>query len=369
VCGSLIIQNPASSHQFDLRLFHRIRTVNDGIVSLDFSSDGETIAIAYDRVVQIYSVHTGNVLTTTVLETEVEFWDDKYSSEDLNCILFVCLSTASGVFAVGTKSGLIQICDMHGRVKHRLDQQDRVIGLSISADGSYLASFAIDTVWVWDVDQGSQYSKISTPQETILLSGGIYLSTDSRVSVSLNNRMIAFYASASNSVLVYDTKTNECVRVLDLPKPIKRSGSAMQYRSVAISFLESRLIVSVLNEIDSQCFQIQWEYNISYREDDLIPIKSSKLSTRLISIPPRSYRNCSLSPDGRLVMFGSNLSNCEFWSMDGAEPCFLLCDPECRTLCTILNHSDANVFSSPGVIRKECNWGGRVIRKLLGLHA
>jgi WD40 repeat protein len=312
-CGCSVIPNRTSSRQFDLHLLQQIHHLNR-IYSVDFSDDGEAIAIAYERAVRIYSIHTGDVLATLVLETESEFWDENYSADrDPDIVTCICLSTDNKLLVAGAGNGRIWICDLHGYVRQRVDQRDPLSALHLSANGRYLATSSVRTVRVWDMDQGSQYSKIRAPVGFIPMS----------FALSPNGRMIALcMTDMSSPIHVYDTKTTNCIRRFDCPMNENELLGRFQSYGGYISFLEGQLICA---SPDGRC--VKWEFNVLCNEDDLtiIPLDSSEM---FIDSPLDECLFYGWSPDGELLMLSNWTAHIQLWDIKGAEPCFMLCDPD-----------------------------------------
>jgi hypothetical protein len=302
-CGCFVIQNKTSAQPFDVNLVRQIENVNR-IWSVDFSGDGEMIAIAYSKAVQIFSIQTGNVIASVVVEKDPEFWEDEYCVRDPDVITHICLSGDGVVLIVGCRNGRIEMCDIRGQVKRKVDQRDRLEGLAVSADGRYAASSAEGAVWVWDVHRGSNYSKIKWNP------GRPY-----GMAISPNGGVIAVYGW--QHVHVYDTKTT--TRIAQLLKPETEHFAAWNH----VSFAGTRIICATGDGL-----VVKWDYTIDCDGDErtVSEMDSSNMSVRLPKAADDSQREWNL--DCEVLMTSSWSNNIQFWNVITGEPCFVICDPD-----------------------------------------
>lgn len=133
--GQFVIQTRNPGFQFNISLLQQVDHTED-LQCMEFSNDANYIAVAFRRIVQIFSTTTGEKLFTLVDEDDFTPTKSGYR----RAIKYIRWRSDGMSILTATDNGVIQIWDIRERqMKNHLELDKAVGALGVSSDGKLLA--------------------------------------------------------------------------------------------------------------------------------------------------------------------------------------------------------------------------------------
>lgn len=301
--GWFFIPNKKTGFQFDVCLLQELENINQ-IMCVEFSGDGEYIAISYSKAVRILSIRSGKMTANLVYDPDLPVkgidLPGKHSREP-TVITTIRLSADGVSLVMGAGNGRIQAWNVReGRAKHTLDQNAPLRALSLSLDGCVLASSSDKVVWIWDLKQGENVVKIAD-----------FKFWGPTMALSPDGRLLAL-DGFPDRVSVYDTRTGELRRHFQTEEKVVCTNLYLTENQLACACNNGAVV--------------KWVLEVSAKEDETITVEQIGSAKVTGASLPKAQLNWS--SDFETFMTSDWSINIELWTAGEKEPCFMLCDPD-----------------------------------------
>ncbi|GAV29786.1 hypothetical protein PMKS-003289 [Pichia membranifaciens] len=299
-----LVYNPKIPKKVDISLVHSFDHTSV-VCCVRFSKDGKFLATGCNKLTQVFSVETGDLVARLNDESSVST-NGGYDTDtgDLY-IRSVCFSPDGKFLATGAEDKIIRIWDLATRtiVKYLKGHEQDIYSLDFFPDGKRLVSGSGDrTVRIWDVYNG-QCSL------TLSIEDGV-----TTVAVSPDGSLIAA-GSLDRTVRVWDANKGYLVERLD---------SSNEYGNGHMDSVYSVTFTNQGKEIASGSLDRTiklW----SLKDLDKQPSSVSKSNCEVTYVGHKDFvLSVCCTPDDEFVLSGSKDRGVIMWNKETGEPYIML---------------------------------------------
>lgn len=299
-----LVYNPKIPKKVDISLVHSFDHTSV-VCCVRFSKDGKFLATGCNKLTQVFSVETGDLVARLNDESSVST-NGGYDTDtgDLY-IRSVCFSPDGKFLATGAEDKIIRIWDLATRtiVKYLKGHEQDIYSLDFFPDGKRLVSGSGDrTVRIWDVYNG-QCSL------TLSIEDGV-----TTVAVSPDGSLIAA-GSLDRTVRVWDANKGYLVERLD---------SSNEYGNGHMDSVYSVTFTNQGKEIASGSLDRTiklW----SLKDLDKQPSSVSKSNCEVTYVGHKDFvLSVCCTPDDEFILSGSKDRGVIMWDKESGEPYIML---------------------------------------------
>ena len=299
-----IVYNPTIPRKVDVSLVHSFDHTSV-VCCVSFSKDGKFLATGCNKLTQVFSIETGDLVARLNDESSVSN-NGSYDTDtgDLY-IRSVCFSPDGKFLATGAEDKIIRIWDLATRtiVKYLKGHEQDIYSLDFFPDGKRLVSGSGDrTVRIWDVYNG-QCSL------TLSIEDGV-----TTVAVSPDGSLIAA-GSLDRTVRVWDANKGYLVERLDSSNEFGNGHMDSVYsvtftnggKEIASGSLDRTIKLWSLKDLDKQ------------------PSSVSKSNCEVTYVGHKDFvLSVCCTPDDEFILSGSKDRGVIMWDKQSGEPYIML---------------------------------------------
>lgn len=299
-----LVYNPNIPKKVDVSLVHSFDHTSV-VCCVSFSKDGKFLATGCNKLTQVFSVETGD-LVARLNDESTASTNGSYDTDtgDLY-IRSVCFSPDGKFLATGAEDKIIRIWDLATRtiVKYLKGHEQDIYSLDFFPDGKRLVSGSGDrTVRIWDVFNG-QCSL------TLSIEDGV-----TTVAVSPDGSLIAA-GSLDRTVRVWDANKGYLVERLDSSNEFGNGHMDSVYsvtftnqgKEIASGSLDRTIKLWTLKDLDKQ------------------PSSVSKSNCEVTYVGHKDFvLSVCCTPDDEFILSGSKDRGVIMWDKESGEPYIML---------------------------------------------
>lgn len=299
-----LVYNPNIPKKVDVSLVHSFDHTSV-VCCVSFSKDGKFLATGCNKLTQVFSVETGDLVARLNDESSIST-NGSYDTDtgDLY-IRSVCFSPDGKFLATGAEDKIIRIWDLATRtiVKYLKGHEQDIYSLDFFPDGKRLVSGSGDrTVRIWDVYNG-QCSL------TLSIEDGV-----TTVAVSPDGSLIAA-GSLDRTVRVWDANKGYLVERLDSSNEFGNGHMDSVYsvtftnqgKEIASGSLDRTIKLWTLKDLDKQ------------------PTSVSKSNCEVTYVGHKDFvLSVCCTPDDEFILSGSKDRGVIMWDKESGEPYIML---------------------------------------------
>lgn len=299
-----LVYNPNIPKKVDISLVHSFDHTSV-VCCVSFSKDGKFLATGCNKLTQVFSVETGDLVARLNDESSVSPTGGYDTDTGDLYIRSVCFSPDGKFLATGAEDKIIRIWDLATRtiVKYLKGHEQDIYSLDFFPDGKRLVSGSGDrTVRIWDVYNG-QCSL------TLSIEDGV-----TTVAVSPDGSLIAA-GSLDRTVRVWDANKGYLVERLDSSNEFGNGHMDSVYsvtftnngKEIASGSLDRTIKLWSLKDLDKQ------------------PSSVSKSNCEVTYVGHKDFvLSVCCTPDDQFILSGSKDRGVIMWDKESGEPYIML---------------------------------------------